>query len=78
MTNRVGLAIGFALVASSARAQCSLCRFAVEQDASLGAAFNKAIILLLVPALAVFAGVFIIALRSSEAPRESATKPTRE
>jgi hypothetical protein len=73
----VRLAIGLAVVASSARAQCSLCRFAVEQDASLGTAFNKAIILLLIPALAVFAGVFV-ALRSSEAPRQSAVKPTRK
>jgi len=45
-------------------AQCSLCKLAVEQDASLGTAFNKAILLLMVPALAVFAGVFILAARS--------------
>ena len=44
-------------------AQCSLCRLAVEQDASLGVAFNKAIILMMVPALAVFAGVFLLARR---------------
>ena len=66
---RVRHVIVLALVASSAYAQCSLCRFAVEQDASLGTAFNKAIILLLIPALAVFAGVFV-ALRSSESRRK--------
>jgi hypothetical protein len=45
-------------------AQCSLCRLAVEQDASLGSSFNKAIILMMVPALAIFAGVFVMAVRS--------------
>src|SRR3982750_3214962 len=48
-----------------AGAQCSLCKLAVEQDASLGTAFNKAILLLMVPALAVFAGVFLLAARSA-------------
>jgi hypothetical protein len=46
-------------------AQCSLCKLAVEQDPSLGKAFNKAIILMMVPALAVFAGVFLLAIRSA-------------
>ena len=55
-----------ALAVESAKAQCSLCRFAVAQDASLGTAFNKAIILLLVPALGVFAAVFVAAVRSRE------------
>jgi hypothetical protein len=56
-------AICGALAASPAWAQCSLCRFAVEQDPSLGRAFDKAIILLLLPALAVFAGIFLVAVR---------------
>lgn len=51
-------------VASPAWAQCSLCRLAVEQDASLGTAFNNAILLMMLPALAVFAGVFFLAIRS--------------
>ncbi len=46
-------------------AQCSLCKLAVEQDPSLGTAFNKAILLLMFPALGVFAGVFLLAIRSS-------------
>jgi hypothetical protein len=50
--------------AVSANAQCSLCRLAVEQDASLGTAFNKAILLMMIPALGVFAGVFYLAIRS--------------
>jgi hypothetical protein len=54
-----------ALIALPAGAQCSLCKLAVEQDASLGTAFNKAILALLVPALAVFAGVFVVAFRSN-------------
>ncbi len=50
-------------------AQCSLCKLAVEQDPSLGRAFNKAIVLMMVPALAVFAGVFILAIRSAPGSR---------
>ena len=59
--------LGFlCFAAESAEAQCSLCRFAVAQDASLGTAFNKAIILLLIPALGVFAAVFVAAFQSRE------------
>jgi hypothetical protein len=54
-----------AIAASPAWAQCSLCKLAVEQDPSLGTAFNKAILLLMFPALGVFAGVFLLAIRSS-------------
>lgn len=56
--------IALALLASPAWTQCSLCKLAVEQDPSLGSAFNKAILLLMIPALAVFAGVFMLAARS--------------
>lgn len=52
-------------------AQCSLCKLAVEQDASLGTAFNKAILLMMVPALAVFAGVFLLAVRSAPGSRRN-------
>ena len=52
-------------VSAPAWAQCSLCRLAVEQDPSLGTAFNKAILLMMIPALAVFAGVFLFAVRSA-------------
>ena len=58
-----------ALVSLPAWAQCSLCKLAVEQDPSLGTAFNKAIVLMMVPALAVFAGVFILAVRSRPGSR---------
>lgn len=54
-----------AIAASPAWAQCSLCKLAVEQDPSLGTAFNKAILLLMFPALGVFAGVFLLAIRST-------------
>jgi hypothetical protein len=52
-------------VSAPAWAQCSLCKLAVEQDPSLGTAFNKAILLMMIPALAVFAGVFLLAARSA-------------
>ncbi len=58
-------------------AQCSLCRLAVEQDASLGSAFNKGIVLMMIPALAVFAGVFLL-LRKTAATQKCdkmTTKP---
>ena len=67
--------LAFALVLSAvpAGAQCSLCKLAVEQDASLGTAFNKAIILMMIPALAVFAGVFLLAIRSAPDSRQKDT-----
>ena len=61
-----------------AGAQCSLCKLAVEQDASLGTAFNKAILLLMVPALAVFAGVFLLAARSSSDQKNNDTPDDTE
>lgn len=68
-------AVALSFLTSSAWAQCSLCKLAVEQDASLGTAFNKAILLMMIPALAVFAGVFILAIRSkTAAPRNDKTE----
>jgi hypothetical protein len=61
-------------VSAPAWAQCSLCKLAVEQDPSLGTAFNKAIFLLMIPALAVFAGVFIAAARSAPDRRRDKTQ----
>jgi hypothetical protein len=55
----------FLFMTPPAWAQCSLCKLAVEQDPSLGTAFNKAILLMMIPALAVFAGVFLFAARSA-------------
>jgi hypothetical protein len=63
------ITIALLLATLPAWAQCSLCRLAVEQDPSLGKAFNKAIILMMVPALAVFAGVFLLAIRSAPGSR---------
>jgi len=62
---KLRITIALLLATLPAWAQCSLCRLAVEQDPSLGKAFNKAIILMMVPALAVFAGVFLLAIRSA-------------
>jgi hypothetical protein len=67
---RIFLTLFFAAVPGLA--QCSLCRLAVEQDASLGSAFNKAIVLMMVPALAIFAGVFVLVARSRPNPRRGA------
>ena len=70
------IATALLLAAIPAWAQCSLCRLAVEQDPSLGTAFNKAIILMMVPALAVFAGVFLLAVRSAPNSRRHDTNET--
>jgi hypothetical protein len=52
------------LIASPAWARCPLCVTALDRDPFLGAAFKKAIFLLMIPALALFAGIFLLALRS--------------
>lgn len=67
-----------AVAASPAWAQCSLCKLAVEQDPSLGTAFNKAILLLMFPALGVFAGVFLLAIRSSPDSRRKSDEDQSE
>jgi hypothetical protein len=67
-----------AIAASPAWAQCSLCKLAVEQDPSLGTAFNKAILLLMFPALGVFAGVFLLAIRSSPDSRRKSDEDKSE
>jgi len=68
---RFPAAVALSFLASPAWAQCSLCKLAVEHDASLGTAFNKAILLMMIPALAVFAGVFILAIRSKTNSRHN-------
>jgi len=68
----------FAMAASPVWAQCSLCKLAVEQDPSLGVAFNKAILLLMFPALGVFAGVFLLAIRSSPDPQRKSDEDQSE
>jgi hypothetical protein len=69
---KLRITIALLLVTLPAWAQCSLCKLAVEQDPSLGKAFNKAIVLMMIPALAVFAGVFLLAIRSAPgSPRGS-------
>jgi hypothetical protein len=72
------LRIAFALFLATlpAWAQCSLCRLAVEQDPSLGKAFNKGIILMMIPALAVFTGVFVAAIRSTEGKKKNSESAT--
>ncbi len=60
----VRMAFGLLLASVPAWAQCSLCKLAVEQDESLGTAFNKAILLMMISALGVFAGIFFLAKRS--------------
>jgi hypothetical protein len=75
---RALLALAVVVSAVPAGAQCSLCKLAVEQDASLGTAFNKAIILMMIPALAVFAGVFILAIRSAPDSPQEDTKSNKE
>ena len=44
-------------------AQCSMCRTALESNPELAGAIDKAIIVLLVPAVALFCGVYFLAFR---------------
>jgi hypothetical protein len=54
--------------ASPAWAQCSLCQVPVDQNQALGLAFNKGIFLMVVPAMAIFAGIFFFAIRRTSKP----------
>ena len=70
-------AMSFALGAAAcapALAQCSMCRNAV---AAQGAAdtFDRAILILLVPAVAMFSSVFIFACRCGRSERADESKP---
>lgn len=52
-------------------AQCSMCRTAAAaQEAGAAQALDAAIVVLLVPAVALFTGVFLFAFRSDAASRE--------
>lgn len=58
-------AIAGVLTAAAGWAQCSMCRTAASQQGAAGAkAMNSAILILLVPAVAMFCGVFAIAIRA--------------
>ncbi len=53
-------------------AQCSMCRTAAAaQDALAAQALDAGIVVLLVPAVALFTGVFLLAFRSDAASRRS-------
>ena len=60
MTRLILCALAAALTAS---AQCAMCRTATSQSAPLAAGINKGILLLMLPAAALFLGVFAMALR---------------
>jgi hypothetical protein len=61
-------------VAVPALAQCSMCRTAAAQNAQAAKTINTAILILLLPALALFSSVFLLALRSSDAESEDDRK----
>lgn len=61
--------------ASCLLAQCPMCRTAVQQDAAAAHALNRAILLLLVPAVGLFCGIFLLAFRSRNA---GSTEPRGE
>jgi hypothetical protein len=55
-------------VAAPAAAQCSMCRTALSHKA--GDTFNRAIIILLVPAVAMFGTIFLAVVRYAGSPRQ--------
>ena len=59
----VGAGVSLAVAGAPALAQCSMCRTAAaSQGAGAASALNTAIVILLIPALALFCGVFLLAL----------------
>ncbi|MCW5980681.1 MAG: hypothetical protein KIT09_21555 [Bryobacteraceae bacterium] len=61
--NRFGH-LALALFASAnAFGQCSMCRTALESNPEFGDAINAGILILLVPAVLLFSGVYAIAFR---------------
>ncbi len=54
-------------VPAAALAQCSMCRTATAQNAHAAKTINAAILILLLPALALFSSVFLLAFRRSGA-----------
>ena len=52
---------------AAALAQCSMCRTAAAQNAHAAKTINTAILILLLPALALFSSVFLLAFRRSGA-----------
>jgi hypothetical protein len=60
---RSALICGLLAAQAQAFAQCSMCRTALESNPQLGGAIDKAIIVLLVPAVALFCGVYFLAFR---------------
>jgi hypothetical protein len=51
-----------------------MCRTAAAQNAQAAKTINTAILILLLPALALFSSVFLLALRSSDAESEDDRK----
>ena len=57
----VRVAASIAAAAAPALAQCSMCRTALETHS--GDVFNRAILILLLPAMAIFSGAFLLFFR---------------
>ncbi len=74
MKKMMSFALGAAAACAPAAAQCSMCRNAV---AAQGAAdtFDRAILILLVPAVVMFSSVFIFACRCGSSDRADDAKP---
>lgn len=59
-------------------AQCPLCRTAVAAQGSAAAStFDRAILILLVPAVTLFCGVFLLAFRHGGPPGDDQPEPPR-
>ena len=77
---RTCLAAASLLAGSRLFAQCVMCRTAASaQGAHAAATLNRAILILLLPALALFSGVFLLAFRGakSQAAEDEYDTPRR-
>ena len=66
-----------AVVCPSVLAQCAMCRAAVgssAEAASMASGMNLAVLVLLIPPVALFCALFVVAYRYRKAPDEAARK----
>lgn len=65
-------ALAFALFSLPAFAQCAMCRAAFDgaSGATMAKSLNRGIIVLLIPPVAIFCGIFIAAIKYRKAPGE--------
>ena len=76
-----GVAAMLVAASPSALAQCAMCRAAISNSAeaaSMASSMNLAVLVLLIPPVALFCAIFVVAYRYRKAPDESASSALQE